>query len=320
MKLATWNVNSLKVRLPHVLDWLAANPVDVLCLQESKQQDSDFPQAELLAAGYHAVFSGQKTYNGVAILSREPASDVQMGIPDFADEQKRVIAATFTSGSNAKVKQGGDEQTTQTVPPSSQPSPGGGRSNRPLSLRGRVRVGVPLARPGVSEEANAVSPMQSERIRVVCVYVPNGQSVDSDKYQYKLAWLTALRDWLKQELTRYPKLVLLGDYNIAPEDRDVYDPIAWQGNVLVSEPERQQFKNMVRLGLHDSFRLFEQAEKSYSWWDYRMMAFRRNHGLRIDHILISESLVALCKSCVIDKAPRKLERPSDHAPVIVELL
>jgi exodeoxyribonuclease III len=261
MKLATWNVNSLKVRLPHVLDWLAANPVDVLCLQETKQQDSDFPQAELQAAGYHSVFGGQKTYNGVAILSRETASDVQTGIPDFADEQKRVIAATFTS--------------------------------------------VPIA---------------SDRIRVVCVYVPNGQSVDSDKYQYKLAWLTALHDWLKQELMRYPKLVLLGDYNIAPEDRDVYDPIAWQGNVLVSEPERQQFKNMVRLGLRDSFRLFEQAEKSYSWWDYRMMAFRRNHGLRIDHILISEPLVSLCKSCAIDKAPRKLERPSDHVPVIVELL
>jgi exodeoxyribonuclease-3 len=261
MKLATWNVNSLKVRLPHVLDWLAANPVDVLCLQETKQQDSDFPQAELQAAGYHSVFSGQKTYNGVAILSREPVSDVQFGIPDHADEQKRVIAATFTSGSIA-----------------------------------------------------------SDRIRVVCVYVPNGQSVDSDKYHYKLKWLVALHDWLKEELTRYPKLVLLGDYNIAPEDRDVHDPIAWQGNVLVSEPERQQFKNLAQLGLRDSFRLFEQAEKSYSWWDYRMMAFRRNHGLRIDHILISEPLVAQCKSCVIDKAPRKLERPSDHTPVIVELL
>jgi exodeoxyribonuclease-3 len=254
MKLATWNVNSLKVRLPHILNWLAANPVDVLCLQETKQQDSDFPQAEVQAAGYHAVFSGQKTYNGVAILSREPASDMQTGIPNFADEQKRVIAATF-----------GD-------------------------------------------------------IRVVCVYIPNGQSVDSDKYQYKLGWLNALHDWLQQELTRYPKLVLLGDYNIAPEDRDVHDPIAWQGNVLVSEPERQQLKNIVQLGLRDSFRLFEQAEKSFTWWDYRMMAFRRNHGLRIDHILISDSLVAQCKSCVIDKAPRKLERPSDHAPVIVGLL
>jgi exodeoxyribonuclease-3 len=253
MKLATWNVNSLKVRLPHVLDWLAANPVDVLCLQETKQQDSDFPQATLQEAGYHSVFNGQKTYNGVAILSRVPANEVQHGIPGFADEQKRVIAATIYD------------------------------------------------------------------IRVVCAYIPNGQSIDSDKYQYKLAWLTALHDWLKQELTHYPKLVLLGDYNIAPEDRDVHDPVAWQGNVLVSEPERQQFKNLVQLGLHDSFRIFEQAEKSYSWWDYRMMAFRRNHGLRIDHILISEPLVAQCKGCVIDKAPRKLERPSDHTPVIVEL-
>lgn len=253
MKLATWNVNSLKVRLPHVLDWLAANPIDVLCLQETKQQDSDFPQAALLEAGYHSVFTGQKTYNGVAILSRTPASDVQFGIPDLDDEQKRVISASF-----------GDT-------------------------------------------------------RVVCVYIPNGQSVDSDKYQYKLQWLTALHDWIKQELLRYPKLVLLGDYNIAPEDRDVHDPVAWQGNILVSEPERQQYQNLLQLGLHDSFRLFEQAEKSFSWWDYRMMGFRRNHGLRIDLILISDPLVAQCKGCVIDKAPRKLERPSDHTPVVVEL-
>ncbi|HSM98112.1 MAG TPA: exodeoxyribonuclease III [Gallionella sp.] len=253
MRLATWNVNSLKVRLPHVLEWLAANPVDVLCLQETKQQDNDFPQAELQAAGYHSVFSGQKTYNGVAILSREPGRDVQIGIPDHADEQKRVIAATF-----------GD-------------------------------------------------------MRVVDVYIPNGSEVGSDKYQYKLGWLDALHDWLEQELTRYPKLVLLGDYNIAPEDRDVHDPAAWQGNVLVSEAERIHFRSLIELGLHDSFRLFEQAEKSFTWWDYRMMAFRRNHGLRIDHILISEPLVGLCKSCVIDKTPRKLERPSDHAPVVVEL-
>jgi exodeoxyribonuclease-3 len=254
MKLATWNVNSLKVRLPHVLDWLAANPVEVLCLQETKQQDSDFPQAELQAAGYHSVYSGQKTYNGVAILSRAPAGEVQYGIPDFDGEQKRVIAATC-----------GD-------------------------------------------------------IRVADVYIPNGQSIDSDKYRYKLDWLDKLRDWLKQELARHPKLVVLGDYNIAPEDRDVHDPVAWQGNVLVSEPEREKFRNLVELGLHDSFRLFEQPEKSFSWWDYRMMGFRRNHGLRIDHILISDPLVAQCRSCVIDKAPRKLERPSDHTPVIVELL
>ena len=253
MKIATWNVNSLKVRLPHVLDWLAKNPVDVLCLQETKQQDGDFPQAELQAAGYHSVFSGQKTYNGVAILSRTPASDAQFGIPDFADEQKRVIAATCND------------------------------------------------------------------VRVVCVYVPNGQAVDSDKYYYKLAWLNALRNWLKEELTRHPKLVVLGDYNIAPEDRDVHDPVVWQGNVLVSEAERIYFQNLIKLGLRDSFRLFEQAEKSFTWWDYRMMAFRRNHGLRIDHIRISDPLVEQCKSCVIDKAPRKLERPSDHTPVVVEL-
>jgi exodeoxyribonuclease-3 len=254
MKLATWNVNSLKVRLPHVLDWLAANPVDVLCLQETKQQDSDFPQATLQEAGYHSLFSGQKTYNGVAILSRAPAVEVQYGIPGHDGEQKRVIAATYGE------------------------------------------------------------------IRVVDVYIPNGQSIDSDKYQYKLNWLTALHDWLNQELERHPKLVLLGDYNIAPEDRDVHDPVAWQGNVLVSEPERAKFQSLVQLGLHDSFRLFEQPEKSFTWWDYRMMAFRRNHGLRIDHILISGPLVEQCKSCVIDKAPRKLERPSDHTPVIVELL
>lgn len=253
MKLATWNVNSLKVRLPQVLDWLAANPIEVLCLQETKQQDADFPEDDLMAAGYHSIYSGQKTYNGVAILSREPGHDVQIGIPDFADEQKRVIAATF-----------GD-------------------------------------------------------VRVICVYIPNGQSIDSDKYQYKLGWLAALHDWLRQELVRYPKLVLLGDYNIAPEDRDVHDPAAWVGNVLVSKPERDAFRSLVSLGLKDSYRLFEQAEKTFSWWDYRMMAFRRNMGLRIDHILVSEALVSLCKSCVIDKAPRKLERPSDHTPVIVEL-
>ncbi len=253
MKIATWNVNSLKVRLPQVLDWLVENPVDALCLQETKQQDADYPQAELLAAGYHSVFMGQKTYNGVAILTREPATEVQYGIPDYADEQKRVIAATVGS------------------------------------------------------------------VRVVCIYIPNGQSVDSDKYQYKLGWLAALHNWLKDELTRYPKLALLGDYNIAPEDADVHDPEAWKDRVLVSVPERDAFKGLQALGLYDSFRLFEQAEKSFSWWDYRMMGFRRNLGLRIDHILISEPLRVQCKSCIIDKAPRKLERPSDHTPVVAEL-
>lgn len=251
MKLATWNVNSLKVRLPHLLEWLAANPVGVVCLQETKTEDKNFPVAELQQAGYQAAFSGQKTYNGVAILSREPISDVQFGIPNFDDEQKRVIAATI-----------------------------GG-------------------------------------VRVVCVYIPNGQEIGSDKYEYKLKWLAALRAWLKDELAKHPKLALLGDYNIAPEDRDVYDPVAWKDHVLCSEPEREAFRSLVQLGLRDAFRLFEQAEKSYSWWDYRMMAFRRNMGLRIDHILVSEALQ--CNSCIIDKAPRKLERPSDHTIVVAEV-
>lgn len=251
MRIATWNVNSLKVRLPHLLDWLAANPIDVVCLQETKTEDKNFPLAEIEAAGYQVAFSGQKTYNGVAILSRDAISDVQIGIPNFEDEQKRVIAATING------------------------------------------------------------------VRIVCVYIPNGQSLDSDKYQYKLKWLAALKLWLKDELAKYPKLALLGDYNIAPEDRDCHDPVAWQGNVLVSEPERDAFKGLVALGLSDSFRLFEQAEKSYSWWDYRMMGFRRNLGMRIDHILISADLQ--CSGCVIDKAPRKLERPSDHTPVIAEV-
>ena len=251
MKLATWNVNSLKVRLPHLLEWLAANPVEVVCLQETKSEDKNFPVAELQQAGYNAVFCGQKTYNGVAIISRLPISNVQCGIPGFEDEQKRVIVATING------------------------------------------------------------------VRVACVYIHTGQEVGSDKYKYKLKWLAALTAWLKDELTRYPKLALLGDYNIAPEDRDVYDPVAWQGNVLISEPERTAFQGLLQLGLRDAFRLFEQAEKSYSWWDYRMMAFRRNMGLRIDHILVSPALQ--CASCIIDKAPRKLERPSDHTLVIAEL-
>jgi exodeoxyribonuclease-3 len=251
MKLATWNVNSLKVRQSHLLEWLAANPVDVVCLQETKTEDKNFPLDQLQQAGYQVAFSGQKTYNGVAILSRQPIGDVQCGIPGFEDEQKRVIAATING------------------------------------------------------------------VRVVCVYIPNGQEVGSDKYAYKLRWLAALTAWLKDELAKYPRLALLGDYNIAPEDRDVYDPVAWQGNVLVSEPEREAFKDLLGLGLRDAFRLFAQDEKSYSWWDYRMMAFRRNMGLRIDHILVSPALQ--CSACHIDKAPRKLERPSDHTPVVAEV-
>ncbi len=250
MKLATWNVNSLKVRLPHLLDWLAAAEPDVVCLQETKLKDADFPRADIEAAGYQVTFSGQKTYNGVALLSRSPLADAQAGIPGFADEQKRVLAATV------------------------------------------------------------------DNTRVICVYIPNGQAVDSDKYQYKLRWLDALVAWLRDELARHPRLALLGDYNIAPADADVHDPAAWAGKVLVSEPERQRFRALEALGLQDAFRLFPQEEKSYSWWDYRQGAFRRNLGLRIDHILLSPELAAGCSACVIDKAPRKLERPSDHTPVI----
>lgn len=253
MKFATWNVNSLNVRLPHVLDWLNASQPDVLCLQETKQEDSKFPYEALREVGYEAVHIGQKTYNGVAIVSRHPMTDIQQNIPAFDDEQQRVIAATI------------------------------------------------------------------DDMRVICAYIPNGQAVDSDKYQYKLRWLTALHDWLQAELSQYPKLLLLGDYNIAPEDQDCHDPAAWVGQVLVSDPERAAFRQLLSLGLHDSFRLFEQPEKSFSWWDYRMAGFRRNLGMRIDHILVSDALKAQCSAAYIDKAPRKLERPSDHTPVVLEL-
>ena len=252
MRLAAWNVNSLKVRLPHLTDWLAKTQPDIVCLQELKLEDAKFPRAELEAAGYQSVFAGQKTYNGVAILSRAPMSDVNMGMPDFADDHKRVITATA-----------------------------GG-------------------------------------VRVVCVYCPNGQAVGSDKYAYKLRWFDALKGYLAAEMARHPQLAVAGDFNVAPEDRDVHDPKAWEGQVLVSEPERAALTALTALGLKDSFRLFEQPEKSFSWWDYRMLGFRRNAGLRIDHILITPDLAKRCKSSLIDKEPRKLERPSDHAPVIAE--
>jgi exodeoxyribonuclease III len=252
MKIASWNVNSLKVRLEQVQNWLLESQVDVLCLQETKTEDANFPLLELQQAGYQVVFSGQKTYNGVAIISKFAVADVQYGLPNFDDHQKRVIAATV------------------------------------------------------------------DDVRVVCVYIPNGESVESDKYQYKLSWLAALHAWLKDEMLRYPKLALLGDYNIAPEDADVHDPAAWAGKVLCSEPERAAFKGLQQLGLRDAFRLFEQPAKSFSWWDYRMMGFRRNHGMRIDHILISKAVD--CTACGIDKAPRKLERPSDHTPVWADIV
>lgn len=253
MKLATWNVNSLKVRLPQVLQWLADNPVDVLCIQETKLTDDKFPQAAIEAAGYQVVFTGQKTYNGVAILARHPITEVQKNNPLFEDDQQRIIAATI------------------------------------------------------------------QGMRIICAYVPNGQALDSEKFPYKLNWLAALQQWIKAELNTYPALALLGDYNIAPDDRDVHDPAAWQGMNLVSPQERAALQGLIDLGLKDSFRLFEQADKSFSWWDYRQLGFRLNKGLRIDHILLSAPLSARCNACVIDKIPRKWEQPSDHAPVIATL-
>jgi exodeoxyribonuclease-3 len=254
LKLATWNVNSLKVRLPQLLGWLASAQPDVVCLQETKTEDAGFPFAELAAAGYQALHNGQKTYNGVALLARSEPSEVLRALPGFEDGQKRLLAATVAG------------------------------------------------------------------VRCICAYMPNGQAVGSEKYAYKLAWLDALARWLQDELKRFPQLALLGDFNIAPEDRDVYDPQAWQGQVLCSEPERAAFRRFLDLGLVDAFRLFPQPEKSFTWWDYRMMAFRRNHGLRIDPILVSPRLAARCRACLIDVAPRKLERPSDHAPVIAEFV
>lgn len=251
MRIATWNVNSLRVRLPHVLDWLAAQRPDVLCLQELKLEDKLFPSAELEAAGYHAVSNGQKTYNGVAILSRSAPVDVVRDIPGFDDPQKRIIAATI-----------------------------GG-------------------------------------VRIVCGYFPNGQAVGSDKFDYKLRWLTALTAWLQDELKAHPRLVLTGDFNIAPTDQDAHPD--WKDEIHVSAPEREAFQALIDLGMSDAFRRFDQPEQSYSWWDYRMGAFRRNFGLRIDHILVTGVLADACRQCSIDAAPRKLERPSDHAPVLVDI-
>ncbi len=253
MKLATWNVNSLSVRLPQLLAWLAEHPVDAIVLQETKLTDDKFPHAELEAAGYRAQWFGQRTYNGVALLSRSEAGEVVRNIPGFDDEQARVIAGT-TAG-----------------------------------------------------------------IRVIGAYFPNGQAPDSDKFAYKMRWLDALCDWVRAELAAHPQLVLMGDFNIAPEDRDVYDPVAWAGQIHCTPQEREHFRALVALGLHDAFRLFEQPPKSWSWWDYRNLAFRKNQGLRIDHILVSEALRPRVSACSIDKAPRKNERPSDHAPVVVEL-
>jgi exodeoxyribonuclease-3 len=253
LRLATWNVNSLKVRLPHLLEWLSRAQPDVACLQETKTEDRNFPLSEIESAGYRVAYSGQKTYNGVAILSRSPISAEARGIPDFPDELKRVIAATIAD------------------------------------------------------------------VRVVCLYAPNGQEPGSEKYAYKLRWYAALTSWLKDLLRETPNLAVLGDLNIAPEARDVHDPGRWEGKIHFSEPERAAFQALLELGFKDAFRLFEQPEKQFTWWDYRLAAFQRGWGLRIDHVLLSPQLAARCRFCAIDLEPRRLERPSDHAPVVADL-
>ena len=257
MRIATWNVNSLSVRLPQVLDWLAVHPVDALCLQELKLTDDKFPHGTLKEAGYEAAAFGQKTYNGVAILSRHPLRDVVRNIPGFADEQARVIAATVE---------------TPTGP-----------------------------------------------LRLLNGYFVNGQAPGTDKFAYKLRWLQALQDMVRAEMAAHPRLVLVGDFNVAPEDRDSFDPMGLKDTIHHTVEERQHFQDLIALGLTDAFRLFEQPDKSYSWWDYRMLGFQKNRGLRIDHILVSEALKPTVTACVVDRAPRKNPQPSDHTPVVVTM-
>lgn len=253
MKIASWNVNSLSVRLGHLQQWLGQCQPDIVALQETKLEDHKFPDSELAELGYRSVFAGQKTYNGVAIVSRSPASEVQVGIPGFADEQKRVLAATI------------------------------------------------------------------DGLRIINLYVVNGKAVGDEKYHYKLAWLDALQRWLARELLRYPQMVVLGDFNIAPDDRDVHDPAAWQDQILCSAGERDALATLLALGLHDSFRLHHADGGQFSWWDYRAAGFRRNLGLRIDLLLVSDALKARCSAAGIDREPRTWERPSDHAPVWLQL-
>ncbi len=252
MKIATWNVNSIKVRLDHVLDWIGRHQPSVLCLQELKCETAQFPMDAFLRAGYKPLVAGQKAYNGVALLGRTEGKDLAIGIPGFEDVQQRVIAATF------------------------------------------------------------------EGVRVMSLYCPNGESLTSEKYVYKLKWFEALRHYLASTLKTHERLVVAGDFNVAPDDRDVYDPGAWQGEVLCSDAERAAFSALLDLGLKDSFRLFEQPEAQYSWWHYRVNAFKRNMGLRIDHVLTSQEMSSACVACTVDREPRAKERPSDHAPVVAE--
>lgn len=251
-KIATWNVNSLKVRLPHVLQWLEAEKPDVLALQETKSIDENFPLDAIKEAGYEVSFIGQKTYNGVATLCKTPIETITNCLPDYDDVQRRVLA------------------------------------------------------------------INNSDITILNLYVPNGSEVDSEKYRYKLEWFSKLHPFIKQLQEKNERLIILGDFNIAPEDEDVHDMEAWQGSILVSPAERDEFETLLSHGFKDCFRLFDQEEKSFSWWDYRMASFRRGRGMRIDHILASSALVDSCRACYIDKAPRKLERPSDHTPVVAE--
>ena len=253
MRVASWNVNSLRVREDHVRDWLDRQAPDVLGLQEIKMPTENFPTEVFNESGYHSVANGQKTYNGVALLSRDAPTDVSVDLPGLTDSQKRVIAATYGE------------------------------------------------------------------LRVINLYVPNGQSVGSDKYEYKLNWLDALNAYIEKELKQYPRLVVMGDFNIAPDDRDVHDPDTWRDKVLCSGPERERLASLLSLGLEDSFRLFDQPEGVFSWYDYRAAAFRRKLGLRIDLLLVSSALVPHCMASDVDLEPRRLERPSDHAPVFVDL-
>ena len=263
MKIASWNVNSLNVRLSHLLDWLGQERPDIVALQETKLEDVKFPAQVLADAGYRSVFAGQKTYNGVAILSRgHELRDVQVGIPGFDDPQARVLAAT---------------------------------------------VGDP-----------GLSPAQA--LRVIDLYVVNGQSVGSEKYEYKLRWLAAARDWIAAERERHPNLIVLGDFNIAPDDRDVHDPLVWNDDsILTSTAERAALRELLDLGLTDSYRLFEAEGGQFSWWDYRAAGFRRNLGLRIDLVLAADALRPRLVAAGIDREPRTWERPSDHTPVWLEL-
>lgn len=256
LKLASWNVNSLKVRLPHLLDWLAAQQPDILGLQETKTLDDNFPLEAIEAAGYHIHFAGQKTYNGVALLSKTPISDIVTDLPGLDDPQRRVLGATVQHPSGA--------------------------------------------------------------VRFLNLYVPNGSEVGSEKYAYKLAWLAALEKYIAAQLAEHERLVVVGDFNITPDDRDLWDPVGWKDQILASPLERAALQRLLDLGLSDTFRLFEQQPETYSWWDYRAAGFRRNHGMRIDLLLTSPAMSQHCTASYVDREPRTLERPSDHAPVVAE--